>query len=125
MQTISQAMKTISILSAAIILLLLAHLIYKFEFKYDRWDEIIKTHQRVSDSLRTEIESIVINVQKKDSLLLGYMSSLDLTLETLKKEAIRNGIAFSENLALQDSIRLRYCEEMTKLGSDFTPSNCK
>ena len=118
-------MKTITILSAAIILLLLAHLIYKFEFKYDRWDEIIKTHQRVSDSLRTEVESIVINVQKKDSLLLGYMSSLDLTLEALKKEAIKNGIAFSENLALQDSIRLKYCEEMAKLGTDFTPSNCK
>ena len=113
------------IASAVIITLLLAYTIYKFEFKYDPWVKVIEEHQRVSDSLRAEIESILINVQKKDSLLLGYMSSLDLTLEVLKKEAIKNGIVFNQNMARQDSIRLKYCEEMSKLGTDYKPAECK
>jgi hypothetical protein len=118
-------MKIIAIGSVVTVILLIAILTYKLEHRVSRWERTIEEHKRVADSLQTQIDNIIINVQRKDSLLLGYMSSLDKTLDAVKKEAIKNGIAFKENLATQDSIRQKYCEEMAKLGSDFTPSNCK
>jgi predicted RND superfamily exporter protein len=116
-------MKSITIISAIVLFGLLAYSIYKLEFQYDKWDEKIKQHERISDSLKNVVRDMDIKVNKKDSILLTYMASLDKTLIELNKEALKNRDTVKTNLAKLDSLRLGYCREMEALG--FKPTDCK
>jgi hypothetical protein len=83
----------------------------------------IKQYEKTTDSLRYVVSEIDATVQHKDGILLRYLVSLDNTLEELNKESAKNRSAISSNFVAQDSARVAFCREMTRL--EQNPSECQ
>jgi hypothetical protein len=87
------------------------------------WKKRISHYQDVSDSLGAIVQGIDTRLQKKDSMLLLYIASLDKTLEELNKETNKNKQIIKDNFSKQDSILSEYCRQMA--GLDQKPDICK
>jgi hypothetical protein len=87
-------------------------------------EQKISHYESVADSLRNAVEALNVNVHHKDSILLVYLASLDNTLEELNKESFKNKLAIRANFIKQDSIRARYCEQMSDLQQKPDECHC-
>jgi hypothetical protein len=87
------------------------------------WTKRISDLEKRADSLSKVVDAIDIKLNKKDSILLTYMASLDKTLEELNKETQKNKKTLETNFAKQDSMRLEFCRQMAELGQK--PDDCK
>jgi predicted RND superfamily exporter protein len=116
-------MKPITLISLIAILVLAAYTIYKIEFRPSPWEDKINHYKKVADSLGQVVKTIDLSVKKKDSIILKYMSSLDVTLHELNKETFKNKTIVTKQLGELDSSRVSYCRELAKLG--LKPDDCQ
>jgi peptidoglycan hydrolase CwlO-like protein len=114
---------TITLALVLVVTIATGYLFYRNNANDDHWNERINHYGKVSDSLQNELNAIDARLQKKDSMLLFYMASLDRTLEELNKESNKNKETIKQNFSKQDSILAEYCRQMVDL--DQKPEGCK
>lgn len=116
-------MKPLLIVTLVAVVGLAIYTIYRLEVKPSDWDAKINHYKKVADSLGQVVRTIDTSVKKKDSIILKYMSSLDVTLHELNKETLKNKAIVTSQLSKLDSSRLSYCRELAKLG--LKPDECQ
>lgn len=81
----------------------------------DVWQQKIDRHTFVADSLSEVIEEMDRRVYAKDSILLGYMQTLNKSLYELDREASKDKAMLNQNEQKQADLLKAFCERMADL----------
>lgn len=81
----------------------------------DEWQRKIDRHAAIADSLRDVVKEIDRRVHQRDSLLVSYIATLNVTLVELDKEARKDRARIDSNERKQADALKAYCEQMREL----------
>lgn len=81
----------------------------------DEWQRKIDRHAAIADSLHNVVKEIDQRVYRRDSLLVSYIATLNVTLVELDKEARKDRARIDSNERKQADALKTYCEQMRKL----------
>ena len=105
----------ISITLFALLTTALGYLYLSVDDRDEEWQKKIDRNKFVTDSLSKVVDEMEKRLYEKDSILLGYMQTLNKSLYELDKEAAKDKTVLNQNEEQQANMLKAFCENMTDL----------